>query len=83
LITPHEVREIERNRWPYTTVDEVMKPLKQLQTITPDSSILNALETMGPGNLNQLQVVQDDAFEGIISRAHILQLLKTRAELRR
>jgi Zn-dependent protease/predicted transcriptional regulator len=83
LITPHEVREIERNRWPYTTVDEVMKPLKQLRTITPDSSILNALETMGPDNLNQLPVVQDDAFEGIISRAHILQLLKTRAELRR
>jgi len=38
---------------------------------------------MGPDNLNQLPVVQDDAFEGIISRAHILQLLKTRAELRR
>ena len=83
LITPHEVREIERNRWPYTTVDEVMKPLNQLHTITPESSILKALETMGPDNLNQLPVVQDNAFEGIISRAHILQLLKTRSELRR
>ena len=83
LITPHEVREIERNRWPYTTVDEVMKPLNQLQTITPDTSILKALETMGPNDLNQLAVVQGDEFEGIVSRAHILQLLKTRSELRR
>jgi Zn-dependent protease/predicted transcriptional regulator len=82
LITPHEVREIERNRWPYTTVDEVMKPLNQLHTITPDSSILEALETMGPNDVNQLAVVQGDGFEGIISRAHILQLLKTRSELR-
>ena len=83
LITPHEVREIERSRWPYTTVEEVMKPLNQLHTITPESSILKALETMGPDNLNQLPVVQGDAFEGIISRAQIVQLLKTRAELRK
>lgn len=83
LITPHEVREIERSRWPYTTVEEVMKPLNQLHTITPESSILKALETMGPDNLNQLPVVQNDAFEGVISRAQIVQLLKTRAELGR
>ena len=83
LITPHEVREIERRRWPYTTVEEVMKPLNQLHTITPESSILKALETMGPDNLNQLPVVQNDAFEGVISRAQIVQLLKTRAELGR
>ena len=83
LITPHEVREIERRRWPYTTVEEVMKPLNHLHTITPESSILKALETMGPDNLNQLPVVQNDAFEGVISRAQIVQLLKTRAELGR
>ena len=60
-----------------------MKPLNQLHTITPESSILKALETMGPDNLNQLPVVQNDAFEGVISRAQIVQLLKTRAELGR
>lgn len=82
LITPHEAREVERTRWPYTTVDEVMRPLGQLKTVSPDTEILKALETMGPEDLNQLPVVVDQAVEGIISRAHILQLLKTRSELR-
>jgi Zn-dependent protease len=82
LITPHEVREIERQRWPYTTVDEVMKSLDQLHTVSPETPILKALESMGPEDLNQLPVLESNAVAGIISRAQILQLVKMRAELR-
>lgn len=83
LITPHEVREVERQRWPYTTVDEVMRPMDQLRTVAPDASVSKALEMMGTEDLNQLPVVKSDNVEGIISRSHILQLLQTRAELNR
>lgn len=81
LVTPHEVREIERQRWPYTTVDEVMRPLDQLQIVAPDTPVSKALEMMGTEDLNQLPVVKNDNVEGIISRSHIVQLLQTRAEL--
>ena len=83
LITPHEVREVERQRWPYTTVDEVMRPMDQLRTVAPDAPVSKALEMMGTEDLNQLPVVKSDNVEGIISRSHILQLLQTRAELNR
>ena len=83
LITPHEAREIDRQRWPYVTVDQVMRPLDQLQTVSPDAQLLKALETMGPEDLNQLPVVADSTVEGVVSRGHIMRLLKTRAELRR
>lgn len=82
LITPHEVREVERQRWPYTTVDEVMRPMDQLRTVAPDAPVSKALEMMGIEDLNQLPVVRNDDVEGIISRSHILQLLQTRAELK-
>jgi CBS domain-containing protein len=63
-------------------VDEVMRPLDQLKTIPAEAQLLKALEMMGPEDLNQLPVVSDHTVEGIISRGHIMQLLKTRVELR-
>jgi signal-transduction protein with cAMP-binding, CBS, and nucleotidyltransferase domain len=36
---------------------------------------------MGSEDLNQLPVVENNDVRGILTRAHILQLLQTRAEL--
>jgi Zn-dependent protease len=81
LVTPHEVKEVERARWPYTTVDEVMLTLDRMRTVEPSAPLTDALEVMGREDLNQLPVVSGGHFEGIISRAHVLRLLQTRAEL--
>ena len=81
LITPHEIKAIPRNRWPYTTVDEVMRPLDQLHTVKPETSAAEALETMARDDVNQLPVVQGGHLKGMVSRSHILQVLQTRAEL--
>jgi predicted transcriptional regulator len=81
LITPHEVKEIERTKWPYTTVDDVMRPLDQLHTIAAQTPLTEALERMGREDVNQLPVVEDGRVAGVISRSHILQVLQTRAEL--
>jgi len=81
LITPHEVKRVERGRWPQTTVAEAMRPLSELRTVSPDTPALAALETMVAEDVNQLPVVSGGRLEGIVSRAHVLQLLKTRAEL--
>jgi Zn-dependent protease len=81
LITPHEVKRVERGRWPHMTVTEVMRPLSELRTVSPDTPALAALETMVAEDVNQLPVVSGGRLEGIVSRAHVLQLLKTRAEL--
>ena len=82
LITPHEIKTVPRNRWPFTTVDEVMRSLDQLQTVKPEASVMTALEMMGREDINQIPVVDAGQLQGIISRAHILRLLQTRAELR-
>lgn len=82
LVTLHEIKAVPRNRWPFTTVDEVMRSLDQLQTVKPEASVMTALEMMGREDINQIPVVDDGQLQGIISRAHILRLLQTRAELR-
>jgi Zn-dependent protease/predicted transcriptional regulator len=82
IVTPHEVKSIERSKWQASTVSEVMRPLKDLRTVSPRTSVTKALEMMSREDLNQLPVVKDDRLEGIISRSHVLRLLQTRAELR-
>jgi len=82
LATPQEVRLVERSRWQSSMVSEVMRPLKSLHTVAPQTSVSKALEVMSREDLNQLPVVRDGHLEGIISRSHILRLLQTRAELR-
>lgn len=80
IITPHEVKAIERTRWPYTTVGDVMLSLDSSRTVAPDRPVAEALEIMGREDVNQMPVVQKGKLTGIISRAHILRLLQTRAE---
>ena len=81
LVTPHEIKELEHNRWPYTTLSEVMRPLDQVHTVAPTTPIMEALETMGRDDVNQLPVVSGHHLDGIVTRANVLQFLQTRAEL--
>jgi Zn-dependent protease/CBS domain-containing protein len=82
LITTADIGRIGRDQWPATTVEQAMKPLHKLHTVSPDAPVAQALETMARENINQLPVVTDGHLEGILSRAHLLQVLQTRAELR-
>jgi Zn-dependent protease len=81
IITPTEIGAIPRNRWPYTTIADVMRPLDSTRTVAPNTSITEALELMASQDLNQLPVVGPSGLAGLISRAHILQLIQTRSEL--
>ncbi len=81
LITPNEIKAIQRARWPYTTVGDLMRPLDQLHTVAPNTSVSEALEMMARENLNQLAVIREGQLAGVISRGNVLQLLRTRAEL--
>lgn len=81
LVTPQEVKEVGRARWPFTTVRDVMRPLDQMRTVTPETPLTSALEMMGRRDFNQLPVVSDGHLAGVLSRAHLLSFLQTRTEL--
>ena len=81
IVTPHEVKDVDREKWPQLTVAEVMLPLEKLHAVKPATTLTDALETMGREDINQLPVMSNGHLDGIISRSHILRLLQTRAEL--
>jgi Zn-dependent protease/predicted transcriptional regulator len=82
LVTPQEVRTVERSRWPGTHVREVMQPLEKVRSVAPETPVLKAMEVMAREDLNQVPVVSSNHVEGMISRSSILQVLQSRAELK-
>jgi Zn-dependent protease/predicted transcriptional regulator len=82
LITPNEVRAVEPQAWPHTAVRNVMRSADKVHFVSRDMPAMEALETMGREDVNQLPVMSDGRVEGIVSRAHVLQVLRSRAEPR-
>jgi len=82
LVTPHEIKQIDRAKWPFVTLHDIMRPLEDLQSVTPDTPLTSALESMSRYDLNQLPVVSNSHLEGVLSRAQVLSYLQTHAELR-
>lgn len=82
LVTPHEVKGIERARWPFTTLNDVMRPLEDLHTVPPETPLKNVLEIMGREDLNQVPVMTNGHLDGVLSRSHVLEYLRTRADLK-
>jgi CBS domain-containing protein len=81
LITSADLKYVDRRRWDQTTVEAVMRPLKHLRTVTPDTPVIDALQAMGRDDINQLPVMSNGRMEGILSRGRIVQALQARTEL--
>ena len=81
LITPVEVRHVPRDDWAVTSVQAAMKPLERIHSVTPETPVMNAMEVMAREDVNQLPVVSDGRLAGILSRAHVLELLRARSEI--
>jgi len=82
LVTPHAVKQIDRAKWPYMTLHDIMRPLDDLRAVAPDASLTSALESMSRYDLNQLPVISNKHLEGVLSRAQVLSYLQTHAELK-
>jgi Zn-dependent protease/predicted transcriptional regulator len=81
LITPHEIKQVNRELWPQTSVQSVMRPLDQVRSVAPNTPAIQALEIMTREDINQLPVLSNGRLEGVFSRAQVLRFLQTHAEL--
>jgi Zn-dependent protease len=81
LITPHEIKQVDRERWPLTSVQSVMRHLDQVRSVTPDTPAIQALEIMTREDINQLPVLSNGHLDGVFSRGHVLRFLQTHAEM--
>lgn len=83
LITTHEVRALNREAWPVTPVQQIMKPWQQVSSVSPETPVNEALELMAKGDFNQLPVLSNGEAVGMLARGDVLQALQSRIELKR
>jgi CBS domain-containing protein len=81
LITPQEVRTVDRSRWSDVRVADVMRRLQDLRTVASQTPLIEALRIMSRDDINQLPVVDNGRLTGVLTRGHLLRLIQTRAEL--
>ena len=81
LITPQEVRAIDPQIRPFRRVGDAMRRADQIHFISPDMPALEALQSLSREDVNQLPVLSNGQIAGVITRARLLEVLHSRAEL--
>jgi Zn-dependent protease len=81
LVTPHEIKHLDRARWSSVAVDAVMRPWETLSTIEPDAPMAKALEILGREDLDELPVVSNGCLRGVLPREKLLGYLRTLMEI--
>ena len=81
LVTLHQIKAVPQSRWAEVSVGEAMTPVAKLRMVAPETPISEVLQTMEGGDINQVPVVKDGQFVGMITRDHILRVLSAKMEL--
>jgi len=76
LVTPNEIRKVDRGDWDRTSLQSIMRPANQLRAVPPDMPAIQALELMAREHLSQLVVVADGKLQGIFSRGQVARFLQ-------
>lgn len=81
LITLHDLKEIERERWNAVRAKEAMIPLQEGLVIERKSEVTEALTKMASGGFGRLLVVEDHKLIGILSQRDITRLFEFKAKI--
>jgi CBS domain-containing protein len=81
LLTLHNVKGVSQDRWPMTTVGQVMTPLDGLKKVNPDEELWTAMRHMTEEGVNQVPVMDDGQLLGMLRRDNIVSFIKLKGEL--
>jgi Zn-dependent protease/CBS domain-containing protein len=81
IVTLHDVKEVPRERWETTFVQDVLRPLKEYDFISPEEDVMAAFKKLAQHELGQLLVFNEGKLVGIVTKSDILRLAKFKREL--
>jgi Zn-dependent protease len=83
MISLSDIKRLPREDWPRTRVEQAMNGIEMLATVTPETKIEEVLRLMDDKKVNQVPVLEQQRVAGIITREHLLNLIRTRFDLAR
>ncbi len=76
IVTFHDIKAIDRNRWGATTASEVMVKIGESLIIDKSSDLLAALSKLSSNPVGRVLVTENGKLVGIVSRKDILKLFE-------
>lgn len=81
LLTLHRIKEVARDRWTTTRVEDVMIGREDLKTVRQTDPLAEVLDRMAGEDINQFPVMEDGRFVGMVARDSLLKFIALRSEL--
>jgi len=81
LIMLHDVKGIERERWPQVTAREIMIPISGQLLINKKAEVTEALAKMANNGIGRLLVIEDSKLIGILSQRDVMRLFEFKTEI--
>jgi Zn-dependent protease/predicted transcriptional regulator len=80
-LTLDAINAVPQRQWPFKTVNQVMLPADRLATLSPETRLLDALQTMEKDKQTHMLVTDNGEIVGVLGRDEIMQLVRVRAQL--
>jgi len=68
-----DVRGVPRERWPVTTVEQIMTPVAQLPALPPDAGAERALQELANRDVDQLVILEGRKLLGFVRRGDLVR----------
>jgi len=81
LVTMASVKELPRERWDETLVDEVAEPLSDLCTVNPRHSVSDVVDKLMQGEVGRVVVVDQGEVLGLITPRDLVSWLERAQQL--
>lgn len=81
LLTIHDIKKIPREQWPQVSTSQIMIPMDKIESVRPDEDLWKALQAMTQDGFNQLPVLNDEKFVGILARDHVVSFIRNLSDL--
>lgn len=82
IITLDDMKKVPQIQWDITKVKEAMTPADKLESVYPQEEALSILQRMNEHGIDQIPVVKDGIFIGMVFRQNLLRFIQLRSEFK-
>jgi len=81
IISLHDIKSIERQKWPETRVGDIVKTIDEDEKVGMSMEISEAIKKMGKTGLGHLVIMSGNKLKGIITKSDVMRFIKLQSEL--
>ncbi len=81
IVTLHDIKKVPQERWPATSVSDIMTRTEDLQKLTPRDSLALAWQMLNENRIGQIPIVEWGQIVGLVTRADLMHYIHMRSQL--